>query len=67
MRLALVHDWLNQMGGAEDVLETLVEMKAEEVERLLHRYHANTDSITKLNAALANLKLWTRKHSIHVI
>ncbi len=24
MRLALVHDWLNQMGGAEDVLETLV-------------------------------------------
>lgn len=26
MRLALVHDWLNQIGGAEDVLETLVEM-----------------------------------------
>ena len=26
MCLALVHDWLNQMGGAEDVLETLVEM-----------------------------------------
>jgi glycosyltransferase involved in cell wall biosynthesis len=26
VRLALVHDWLNQMGGAEDVLETLVEM-----------------------------------------
>ncbi len=26
MRLALVHDWLNQLGGAEDVLETLVEM-----------------------------------------
>ncbi len=26
MRLALVHDWLNQMGGAEDVLEALVEM-----------------------------------------
>jgi glycosyltransferase involved in cell wall biosynthesis len=26
MRLALVHDWLNQMGGAENVLETLVEM-----------------------------------------
>jgi len=25
-RLALVHDWLNQLGGAEDVLETLVEM-----------------------------------------
>ena len=25
MRLALVHDWLNQRGGAEDVLETLVE------------------------------------------
>ena len=24
--LALVHDWLNQRGGAEDVLETLVEM-----------------------------------------
>jgi glycosyltransferase involved in cell wall biosynthesis len=24
MRLALVHDWLNQMGGAEDVLEALV-------------------------------------------
>jgi len=24
--LALVHDWLNQMGGAEDVLETLVEL-----------------------------------------
>ena len=24
--LALVHDWLNQIGGAEDVLETLVEM-----------------------------------------
>ena len=24
MRLALVHDWLNQLGGAEDVLETLV-------------------------------------------
>jgi glycosyltransferase involved in cell wall biosynthesis len=26
MRLALVHDWLNQIGGAEDVLETLAEM-----------------------------------------
>jgi glycosyltransferase involved in cell wall biosynthesis len=26
MRLALVHDWLNQIGGAEDVLETLVDM-----------------------------------------
>ncbi len=26
MDLALVHDWLNQIGGAEDVLETLVEM-----------------------------------------
>ncbi len=26
MRLALVHDWLNQIGGAEDVLETLVEL-----------------------------------------
>jgi len=26
MPLALIHDWLNQLGGAEDVLETLVEM-----------------------------------------
>ena len=26
MKLALVHDWLNQFGGAEDVLETLVKM-----------------------------------------
>jgi glycosyltransferase involved in cell wall biosynthesis len=26
MNLALVHDWLNQIGGAEDVLETLVAM-----------------------------------------
>ncbi|MCP4542130.1 MAG: glycosyltransferase family 4 protein [Chloroflexi bacterium] len=26
MHLALVHDWLNQIGGAEDVLETLVGM-----------------------------------------
>jgi glycosyltransferase involved in cell wall biosynthesis len=26
MHLALVHDWLNQIGGAEDVLETLVEI-----------------------------------------
>jgi glycosyltransferase involved in cell wall biosynthesis len=26
MRLALVHDWLNQMGGAEDVLEALARM-----------------------------------------
>ena len=26
MHLALVHDWLNQLGGAEDVLETLVGM-----------------------------------------
>jgi glycosyltransferase involved in cell wall biosynthesis len=26
MRFALVHDWLNQIGGAEDVLEILVEM-----------------------------------------
>jgi glycosyltransferase involved in cell wall biosynthesis len=26
MKLALVHDWLNQIGGAEDVLETLVSM-----------------------------------------
>ena len=25
MQLALVHDWLNQIGGAEDVLATLVE------------------------------------------
>ena len=26
MKLALVHDWLNQMGGAEDVLEALVDL-----------------------------------------
>ncbi len=26
MKLALIHDWLNQIGGAEDVLETLVDM-----------------------------------------
>jgi glycosyltransferase involved in cell wall biosynthesis len=26
MRVALVHDWLNQMGGAESVLETLVDL-----------------------------------------
>lgn len=26
MKTALVHDWLNQIGGAEDVLETLVTM-----------------------------------------
>lgn len=26
MKLALVHDWLNQVGGAEDVLATLVDM-----------------------------------------
>src|SRR6185436_18844800 len=26
MPLALIHDWLNQIGGAEDVLETLVGM-----------------------------------------
>ena len=26
MPIALVHDWLNQIGGAEDVLETLVAM-----------------------------------------
>lgn len=26
MHVALVHDWLNQIGGAEDVLESLVEM-----------------------------------------
>lgn len=26
MNLALVHDWLNQMGGAEDVLEALVSL-----------------------------------------
>ena len=26
MKVALVHDWLNQNGGAEDVLETLAEM-----------------------------------------
>ena len=26
MRIAIIHDWLNQIGGAEDVLETLVEM-----------------------------------------
>jgi len=24
MNLALIHDWLNQLGGAEDVLEALV-------------------------------------------
>ena len=24
MRIALVHDWLNQVGGAESVLENLV-------------------------------------------
>ena len=29
MKIALVHDWLNQMGGAEDVLETLVGMYPE--------------------------------------
>lgn len=26
MKVALVHDWMNQIGGAEDVLETLVEL-----------------------------------------
>ena len=26
LRVAIVHDWLNQQGGAEGVLETLVEM-----------------------------------------
>ena len=26
MKLALIHDWLNQIGGAEDVLENLVEL-----------------------------------------
>ena len=26
MKIAIVHDWLNQLGGAEGVLETLVEM-----------------------------------------
>ena len=26
VRVALIHDWLNQMGGAENVLETLVSM-----------------------------------------
>jgi len=26
MKTALVHDWLNQVGGAEDVLETLVDL-----------------------------------------
>jgi glycosyltransferase involved in cell wall biosynthesis len=26
LKLALVHDWLNQMGGAEDVLDTLVRL-----------------------------------------
>lgn len=26
MKIAIVHDWLNQMGGAEEVLEALVEM-----------------------------------------
>jgi len=26
VKLAIIHDWLNQRGGAEDVLETLVEM-----------------------------------------
>ncbi len=26
MKVALVHDWLNQVGGAEDVLDTIVEM-----------------------------------------
>ncbi|MFZ0547556.1 MAG: glycosyltransferase [Candidatus Promineifilaceae bacterium] len=26
MKVALVHDWMNQVGGAEDVLETLVEL-----------------------------------------
>jgi glycosyltransferase involved in cell wall biosynthesis len=26
LKLALVHDWLNQMGGAEDVLDTLVKL-----------------------------------------
>lgn len=29
MRLALVHDWLNQIGGAEDVLQALVAMYPE--------------------------------------
>ena len=26
MKIALVHDWLNQMGGAEQVLENLVDL-----------------------------------------
>lgn len=29
MKLALVHDWLNQLGGAEDVLESLVSLYPE--------------------------------------
>lgn len=30
MKLALVHDWLNQMGGAEDVLAALVDLYPEQ-------------------------------------
>ena len=26
MRVALIHDWLNQIGGAESVLESLVRL-----------------------------------------
>ena len=29
MKTALVHDWMNQIGGAEDVLEALVQMRPE--------------------------------------
>ena len=28
MNVALVHDWMNQIGGAEDVLESLVSLHA---------------------------------------
>ena len=29
MKVALVHDWMNQIGGAEDVLESLVSLHPE--------------------------------------
>ena len=49
MKLALVHDWLNQIGGAEDVLEEIGSQLSGEPNLHKHlRARSDADTLSRL-------------------
>ncbi len=69
MRTALVHDWLNQIGGAEDVLETFVDLYPEapiytslywrkRMPEHWHRWDIRTSFIDRLPRARKNQQIY---------